>query len=150
MLLLPVFPRDCSQQDLHYVHQWCTIEFKCRICFLKRGTRVEMHQHGFSCHLPQEHVDFRYSFSPSELEVIASRDEDRYNREESPRTLPLQDGICILRELLPSDPNGATGLSWYAPSTDTTYRDRRVPLPGPPQTRRQDVQDQPGAGLSAL
>ena len=83
------FPKIVVNQTITTSTNGDTIDFKGRICFLKRSTIVEMRQHGFSCHLPQEHVNFRYPLSPSELEVIASRDEDRYNREVRPRTLPL-------------------------------------------------------------
>ena len=82
------------------------MDFECKICFTKRSKSTEIRQHGFNAHLPQEHVDYRYPFSQTELGVIASRDEDRYNREVRPRTLPLRDGICILREPLLNNPDG--------------------------------------------
>ena len=106
-----------------------TMDFKCKICFTKRSTSVQMCQHGFSIHLPQEHINYRYPFSQVELGVIASREKDRYNYEVRPRTLPLRDRICILREPVLSDPGGAAGLNWYNPSTNN----RRVPLPGLPR-----------------
>ena len=58
-------------------------------------------------------------------------DEDRYHSEVRPRTLPLRQGICILQELLPSEPDGATGLNWYTPTTDAPARNRWVLLSGP-------------------
>ena len=77
------------------------------------------------------------------------RDKDRYNREVCPRTLPLREGTCILREPLLSDPYGAAELNWYVPASGASTNNRRVHLPGP-QTGWQDVQNQPVSGLSAL
>ena len=98
----------------------------------------EKHKHRnttarLDAHIPQEHVDYRYPLSQSDLRVIASRDEDRYNNEVRPRTLPLRDGICILREPLLNDPDGAAGLNWYNPPSAPPADDQRIPLPAPPK-----------------
>ena len=69
------------------------MDLEYKICFTKRSKSTEMRQHRFSAHLPQEHVNYRYPFSQTDLGVIASRDEDCYNKEVCPRTLPLRDGI---------------------------------------------------------
>ena len=75
-----------------------------------------MYEQGLSTHLPHEHVDHMYPFTQEELGVIVTRNEDRQNREEHPRTLPLRDGISILREPLPRDPSRLTGLTGYYPT----------------------------------
>ena len=66
-----------------------TRQFKWRMCFIKISLRVGICQHYCSQHIPKEHVDTRYPFPCDELEVIASRDKDRYKWEVCPRNLPL-------------------------------------------------------------
>ena len=78
------------------------------------------------------HVEYRYPFTQQQLLVIFTRDEDRYNQEVRPRSLPLKDGICILREPPGNDPDGAAGLNWYSPPI-ATRSDWRVPWPAPPK-----------------
>ena len=56
-----------------------TVEYRCKICSIKMGARVAIRKHSFNSHLPKEHIDYRYPFTTEELEVVASRDEDRYN-----------------------------------------------------------------------
>ena len=114
------------------VDEW-KMNYKCKICFTRRSTCAEICLHGSRAHIPQEHVDFRYPFTQAELGVIASKDKDRYNREVRPRSLPLRDGICILRESPPSDQDGATRSNWYDPSPDHPTTNKGVPLPDPPR-----------------
>ena len=108
------------------------VEYRCIICFITRPTRADIRQHGFDDHIPQEHVDYRYPFTSAQLLVISARDEDKYNEEVRPRTLPLMDGICILREPPVNDPDGAAGLNWYSPPI-ATRSDWRVPWPASPK-----------------
>ena len=83
---------------------------------------------------------FRRSYTPRTCGIQvtvypvrpASGDEDRYNNKVRPRTLPLRYGICILREPLPNDLDGAAGLNWYNPPP-TPSAGQRVPLPTPPK-----------------
>ena len=109
------------------------MDFQCKICFTRRSTSTEIRQHGLDDHIPQEHVEYRYPFSQSHLRVIASRNEDRYNSEVRPRALPLRDGICILRESLLNDPEGALGLNWYIPTPAPSADHQKTPLPAPPK-----------------
>ena len=105
------FPDIAVNQIITTTTNGDTMDLEYKICFTKRSKSTEMRQHRFSAHLPQEHVDYRYPFSQTNLGVIASRDEDRYNQEVCPRTLPLRDGICIPQESLLNDPDGAAGLN---------------------------------------
>ena len=118
------------------------IDFQCKICFTKRSMITEIRQHGFNTHIPQEHVDYRYPFFQSDLRVIPSRDEDRYNDEVRPRTLPLKEGICILREPFLSDPDGAAGLNWYNPPPAPSA-DWRVPLSAPQNQKARCARPEP-------
>ena len=117
---------------------------------LKMVTRVKICQHGFSRHLPKEHIDLRYPFTSNKLEVIALRDEERYNREVRPSTITLQQGICILRELHPSDPDGAARLNWYTPTTDALTCNRRVPLSGYPRPHGKMCRTSPSLDFQAV
>ena len=108
------------------------IEYRCIVCFVRKASRTEIHKQGFDVHIPQKHVNYRYPFSSAQLWVIAGRDEDRYNNEVRPRTLPLKDGIFILRENPANDPDGAAGLNWYSPPI-YIRADWRVPWPAPPK-----------------
>ena len=114
-LLLPVFPPAAVNPIVESSADGGKIEFQCTVCFITKSTRTEICHHGFDVHILQEHVDYRYPFSQADLRVIASRDKDKYNDEVRPRTLPLKDGIRILREPLSNDPDGAAGLNWYNP-----------------------------------
>ena len=88
------------------------MDFQCKISFTKISKSTEIRQHGFDAHIPKEHVEYRYPFSQADLRIIALTDKDHYNNEVRPRTLPLRDGICILREPLLNDPDGAARLNW--------------------------------------
>ena len=90
-----------------------TYRHKCRMCFKMMSTRSAIHQHCVKEHIPKDYIDFRYPFCLEELAVIASGDEDKYNNEVDPRTLPLQPGILIPREQHPVDSNAPSGLEWY-------------------------------------
>ena len=119
------------------------MDFQCKICFSRRSTSTEIRQHGFDDHIPQEHVEYKYPFSQSHLRVIASKNEDRYNNEVRPRALPLRDGICILKEPLLNDPDGASGLNWYIPTPAPSADYRRTPLPAPQNQRLRCVEPVP-------
>ena len=69
---------------------------------------------------------FRYPFCLEELAVIASGDEDKYNKEVDPRTLPLRPGILIPREQHLVDTNAPSGLDGTPDMTPAS------PLPGLP------------------
>ena len=126
------FPRTAVNHIVKSTSDGGKIEVRCMVCFIRKSTRIEIRQHGFDVHIPQEHVDYRYPFSQAHLRVIASRDEDKYNNEVRPRTLPLTDGICNLREPLSNDPDGAAGLNWYSPPP-ASRTDWRVLWPAPPK-----------------
>ena len=79
-------------------------KYRCRLCSTIWTARIHAPEHIFSIHLPKFHVEYRYPFTSEELEVVATRHEEKYNKIVKPRTLPLQQGIYILRELPASDP----------------------------------------------
>ena len=53
------------------------------MCFIEMKIRAVIN------HIPKEYVDLRCPFLQDKLAVIACGDEDRYNAEVNPRTLPL-------------------------------------------------------------
>ena len=74
-------------------------------------------------------MDLRCPFLQDKLAVIACGDEDRYNTEVNPRTLPLQPGILLTREQHSVDTNPPLGLEWCAPAHDPSGRSTGFPLP---------------------
>ena len=77
------------------------------------STRSTIHQRCVKEQVPKNYIDFSYPFCLEELDVIASGDEDKYNNEVDPRTIPLRPGILIPREQHPVDTNAPSGLEWY-------------------------------------
>ena len=126
------FPSTALSHIIEPVPLGSRVEYRCILCFTRRTTRAGIRRHALDDHIPQAHVEYRYPFTQQQLLVIFTRDEDRYNQEVRPRSLPLKDGICILREPPGNDPDGAAGLNWYSPPI-ATRSDWRVPWPAPPK-----------------
>ena len=92
------FPKIVVNQIIVTTTNGDTMDFKCRICFLKRSRSVAIVQHGFSSQLPQEHANYRYPFSQAKLEVIAYRNA---LRQVQPRGAP-QNPAPVGRHLYPA------------------------------------------------
>ena len=134
LLLLPMLPRDIHKPRRGHGSRRGRHHVPVQVLRHSTPSAVETRKHASRIHVPKNHVDYCYPFTSDELEVVAAKDEDKYNNVIKPRLLPLRPGYFALRVRPSFNPTGTLGLNWYEPQPrDTTTSGSIVPLPREPR-----------------